>query len=173
MLAKLIGSRESAPGVRHFEFEALGVEQLEFVPGQFTSFTDVIEGKEITRAYSLASAPSGTNRFELCLNRVEDGLVSPRLFALEPGEHVDVQEPLGYFTLRHQERPAVFVATGTGMVAAELLARCDCTVVGIDQSPEMLAAARARIARSPALRPWSGSTTPAARRSKRIAKQSK
>lgn len=38
------------------------------------------------------------------------------------------------------------VATGTGMVAAELLARCDCSVVGIDQSPEMLAAARVRFA---------------------------
>jgi demethylmenaquinone methyltransferase/2-methoxy-6-polyprenyl-1,4-benzoquinol methylase len=38
------------------------------------------------------------------------------------------------------------VATGTGMVAAELLARGDCSVVGIDQSAEMLSAARARFA---------------------------
>ena len=38
------------------------------------------------------------------------------------------------------------VATGTGMVAAELLARSDCSVVGIDQSAEMLSAARARFA---------------------------
>lgn len=38
------------------------------------------------------------------------------------------------------------VATGTGMVAAELLGRADCLVVGIDQSKEMLAAARARFA---------------------------
>ncbi len=38
------------------------------------------------------------------------------------------------------------VATGTGMVAAELRERADCTVVGLDQSPEMLAAARARFA---------------------------
>ncbi len=38
------------------------------------------------------------------------------------------------------------VATGTGMVAAELLARAECSVVGIDQSPQMLAAARARFA---------------------------
>jgi demethylmenaquinone methyltransferase / 2-methoxy-6-polyprenyl-1,4-benzoquinol methylase len=37
------------------------------------------------------------------------------------------------------------VATGTGMVAAELLAR-GCSVVGIDQSAEMLAMARARFA---------------------------
>jgi demethylmenaquinone methyltransferase/2-methoxy-6-polyprenyl-1,4-benzoquinol methylase len=36
------------------------------------------------------------------------------------------------------------VATGTGLVASELLARADCTVVGLDQSPEMLSAARAR-----------------------------
>jgi demethylmenaquinone methyltransferase / 2-methoxy-6-polyprenyl-1,4-benzoquinol methylase len=38
------------------------------------------------------------------------------------------------------------VATGTGMVAAELRARADCTVVGLDQSPQMLAAARMRFA---------------------------
>ncbi len=41
------------------------------------------------------------------------------------------------------------VATGTGMVAAELRSRADCTVVGLDQSPEMLAGARARFAGSP------------------------
>ena len=38
------------------------------------------------------------------------------------------------------------VATGTGMVAAELLSRAACSVVGIDQSAAMLAAARARFA---------------------------
>src|ERR1700757_141330 len=38
------------------------------------------------------------------------------------------------------------VATGTGMVAAELRARADCAVVGIDQSPQMLARARRRFA---------------------------
>ncbi len=38
------------------------------------------------------------------------------------------------------------VATGTGMVAAELLGRSDCLVTGLDQSPEMLAGARARFA---------------------------
>ncbi|HEY2536438.1 MAG TPA: ubiquinone/menaquinone biosynthesis methyltransferase [Solirubrobacteraceae bacterium] len=42
------------------------------------------------------------------------------------------------------------VATGTGMVAAELLARAPgCTVVGLDQSAEMLARARARFDAGP------------------------
>ena len=45
------------------------------------------------------------------------------------------------------------VATGTGMVAAELVKRWGCRVVGIDQSEEMLAGARAKLARDP----WLGS----------------
>jgi demethylmenaquinone methyltransferase / 2-methoxy-6-polyprenyl-1,4-benzoquinol methylase len=43
------------------------------------------------------------------------------------------------------------VATGTGLVARELVRRYGCTVVGLDQSPEMLAQAQARLARDPAL----------------------
>jgi demethylmenaquinone methyltransferase / 2-methoxy-6-polyprenyl-1,4-benzoquinol methylase len=39
------------------------------------------------------------------------------------------------------------VATGTGMVAAELVRRHGCRVVGLDQSEEMLAGARARLER--------------------------
>ena len=37
------------------------------------------------------------------------------------------------------------VATGTGAVAGELVAQTGCTVVGLDQSPEMLAEARRRL----------------------------
>jgi len=47
------------------------VERLEFVPGQFTSFTELIAGKENHARILPARAPSGTNRFELCLNRVD------------------------------------------------------------------------------------------------------
>jgi demethylmenaquinone methyltransferase/2-methoxy-6-polyprenyl-1,4-benzoquinol methylase len=43
------------------------------------------------------------------------------------------------------------VATGTGLVAQALVRRYGCAVVGLDQSPEMLAAARARVVRDPAL----------------------
>ena len=43
------------------------------------------------------------------------------------------------------------VATGTGLVARELVRRYGCRVVGLDQSPQMLAAARARRARDEAL----------------------
>jgi demethylmenaquinone methyltransferase/2-methoxy-6-polyprenyl-1,4-benzoquinol methylase len=45
------------------------------------------------------------------------------------------------------------VATGTGLVAEALVRRYGCAVVGLDQSPQMLAAARTRLAREPALQP--------------------
>jgi demethylmenaquinone methyltransferase/2-methoxy-6-polyprenyl-1,4-benzoquinol methylase len=43
------------------------------------------------------------------------------------------------------------VATGTGLVAKALVRRYGCAVVGLDQSPEMLEAARARLAHKPGL----------------------
>jgi demethylmenaquinone methyltransferase / 2-methoxy-6-polyprenyl-1,4-benzoquinol methylase len=43
------------------------------------------------------------------------------------------------------------VATGTGLVARELVRRYGCSVVGLDQSAAMLAGARDRLAREPRL----------------------
>jgi demethylmenaquinone methyltransferase/2-methoxy-6-polyprenyl-1,4-benzoquinol methylase len=45
------------------------------------------------------------------------------------------------------------VATGTGLVALQLARRGGCEVVALDQSEEMLAGARARLAREPTLAP--------------------
>lgn len=112
--AKLIGGYELAPGVGHFDFEAAGVEELAFKPGQFVSVKEQVDGKEVIRAYSIASPRAG-NRFSLCLNCVEEGLISPRLFSLKPGDVIEIGEPLGYFTLRNPGRRAVLVATGTGI----------------------------------------------------------
>ena len=114
LTVKLIGQKELAPEVHHFEFEVPGIETFHFTPGQFVSVIEHVDGKEVTRAYSIASPRDG-NRFELCLNRVEDGIVSPYLFDLKPGDEVEMGEPLGYFTLRHPGRRAVFIATGTGI----------------------------------------------------------
>lgn len=115
MKAKLIETRELCPEVRHFVFEAPAASDLAFKPGQFVSVSEEIDGKKILRPYSIASAPGDGNRFELCLNRVAEGLLSPRIFELNPGDEMEVSKPLGYFTLRNPGREAVFVATGTGI----------------------------------------------------------
>jgi CDP-4-dehydro-6-deoxyglucose reductase len=51
----------------------------------------------------------------LCLNRVDDGAFSPHLFDLSAGDAVDMQPPLGTFTLRQPLRDSLLVATGTGI----------------------------------------------------------
>ncbi|MDQ2774305.1 MAG: FAD-binding oxidoreductase [Acidobacteriota bacterium] len=112
--AKLVRTKDLAPDVRHFEFEAPAESEFRFDPGQFVSVVHRVDGKEITRAYSIASPRSGSF-FALCLNRVDDGLISPYLFGLQPGDEIEVNEPLGYFTLRHPGHRAIFVATGTGI----------------------------------------------------------
>src|SRR6185503_3118312 len=43
------------------------------------------------------------------------------------------------------------VATGTGLVAAELVRRYGCSVVGLDQSEQMLSRARQKLAEQPEL----------------------
>jgi CDP-4-dehydro-6-deoxyglucose reductase len=114
MEARLVSWQDIGVEVRHFVFEAVGVSQLEALPGQFVSFSGEVQGKRVTRAYSLAGLPQGS-RFELCLNRVKEGLFSPWLFQLEPGGTVAMQGPLGYFTPRQPFRDSVLIATGTGV----------------------------------------------------------
>jgi ferredoxin-NADP reductase len=110
--ATLIGWREVGPGVRHFVFEAPA--PLEFLPGQFVSFSGEIGGRKVTRAYSFAAPPAG-ERFELCLNRVEGGPFSSYLFTLEAGARVPMKAPYGAFTWREPASDSLLIATGTGI----------------------------------------------------------
>lgn len=134
MIAVLEQLRQLSPEVRHFDFLAPGVSELSFLPGQFVSLVHEVSGKPITRAYSIASAPHG-NRFSLCLNRVEDGHLSPWLFSLVPGDGIEFTGPLGTFTVRNPQREIVMVATGTGiapfrsMLEHSLAAMSRCTLV--------------------------------------------
>ncbi len=114
MKARLLQSVEIAPDVRHFTFEVPDIEELAYQAGQFVSLSETLNGKTITRAYSTASRPGG-NRFELCLNRVSDGIFSPHLFGMQPGDTVDMKGPLGTFTWREPVRDSILVATGTGI----------------------------------------------------------
>ncbi len=114
MRARLVESHEIGPEVRHFLFDVPETDRLEFTPGQFVSFTETVLGRQVTRAYSICSLPDG-NRFELCLNRVRDGLLSPRLFQITPGSKVEMTGPLGFFVPRQPFGDSLLIATGTGI----------------------------------------------------------
>jgi CDP-4-dehydro-6-deoxyglucose reductase len=114
MRARLIESREIGPEVRHFLFDVPAADRLEYTPGQFVSFSETVLGRPVTRAYSICSAPGG-NRFELCLNRLREGLFSPWLFEMAPGGAVEMSGPLGFFVPKQPFRDSVLIATGTGV----------------------------------------------------------
>lgn len=114
MKARLIESYAIAPEVKHFLFDVPEVTELLYRAGQFVSFSREFAGKAVTRAYSVCSA-ANRNRFELCLNRVQDGLFSPWLFEIGPGEFIDMQGPLGYFVWKSPMKNSILVGTGTGV----------------------------------------------------------
>jgi ferredoxin-NADP reductase len=99
----------------HFDFVLDGMESFPFVAGQFISAlaTDK-NGKQQTRAYSISSAASA-NRFELCVNRVENGFFSNYLCDLPDGATIQIHGPHGHFVLHQPVTDSVLVATGTGV----------------------------------------------------------
>ena len=102
----------------HFLFSVESLESFPYLPGQFVSAVALdANGKQQTRAYSIASAPSG-NQFELCVNRVEDGFFSNHLADLPDlpiGSIIELHGPHGHFVLQEPITDSIFVATGTGV----------------------------------------------------------
>lgn len=114
--ARLIRSVALSHATKHLELEVGGADVFNFVPGQFVSIKlRKPDGREHTRAYSIASAPRGHNRFDLCLNRVDEGFLSNWLCDLEVGTELEFHGPHGMFTLREPQRDSIFIATGTGI----------------------------------------------------------
>lgn len=137
MTATLLSYTDLATEIRHFIFKADDVDVLQFQPGQFVSLAGPVQGKEITRAYSLAAAPAGDNRFEICLNRVEDGIFSPFLFGLKLGERVEMKGIFGTFVWREPVMDSILVATGTGIVPFRALLQ-DVFARGVDRNVTLI-----------------------------------
>ena len=102
----------------HFEFVIDAMESFPYAPGQFVSaVAEDQNGKMQTRAYSIASA-AGANRFELCVNRVEEGFFSNHLADLPDlpvGSTIQIHGPHGHFILQEPITDSILVATGTGV----------------------------------------------------------
>lgn len=93
-----------------FELELRSPVPFKFLPGQRIRLLL----REAWRDYSIVSSPADET-IRLCVREVEGGIVSSYLAAMEPGSCLHFTGPLGYFIFRITGRPAVFVATGTGV----------------------------------------------------------
>lgn len=106
--AKLVERRWLSP--KTFEIELTRPQPFTFMPGQYIR----LGCDNIERDYSLVSAP-GDDTIRLCIRHRRQGGMSDLLAAAEPGRRFHFSGPAGYFTFRFSDRPAVFVATGTGI----------------------------------------------------------
>jgi len=113
--ARLAHATDLSPDTKHLEFEVEEASRFQFTAGQFVSMVAQREGRDITRAYSIASAPRGDHSFDLCLNRVAFGFFSNYLCDLASGGEVKFHGPHGYFTLKSPVRSSLFIGTGTGV----------------------------------------------------------
>lgn len=103
---RLTGNVEIAPGVHLITFR----RNFKFIPGQVVQLA--VDKSHPPRIYSLCS---GNNEKEagILFNIKQDGLLTPRLASMIPGEELLVSEPYGSFTDDH--KPAWWIASGTGI----------------------------------------------------------
>jgi ferredoxin-NADP reductase len=122
--ARLIASRPLSPGVRELVFERADARPLVFEAGQWVNLVLPLPSGEIRRAYSIASPPDGSGRFEIAVTRVSGGPGSQYLHELREGEMLHAIGPHGLFTRAPDDPlPALFVATGTGVTPLRSMMR--------------------------------------------------
>ena len=125
---------EISPGLAILRVVPDGWEFNDFKPGQFTVLglpgkaprCDVCDPDEngrdpdrlIKRAYSIASSSVASEFLEFYLALVRSGALTPRLFALSPGDRLWVSpKNRGLFTLDEvpEDKNVVLISTGTGL----------------------------------------------------------
>jgi len=93
-----------------FEIELSRPDGFAFQAGQRIQIT----AGGVQRDYSLVNSPENEN-LRLCIRRLENGRMTDYLYTCPQHTPIDIRGPLGYFTYRPADVPAVFVATGTGV----------------------------------------------------------
>jgi ferredoxin-NADP reductase len=116
---KIIKIEDATPTTRRFWIQIPALEKFDFKPGQFVTLDLPIHEKKNKRwrSYSIASAPDGTNVFELVIVLLEDGAGTNYLFnEAKEGSQILLRGPQGVFTLPQiLDKDLFLICTGTGI----------------------------------------------------------
>lgn len=105
-----------SPRVKHFVLTNTDSEIFDYIPGQFITINFQHEGKVLRRSYSIATPPTGNNRIEFAASYVESGPGSEYLFALKPGDKLQITGPYGRLILKETPpRRYILLSTSTGV----------------------------------------------------------
>ncbi len=116
---KVIKIENATALTRRFWIQVPEVESFDFKAGQFVTLDLPIHEQKNKRwrSYSIASAPDGTNVFELVIVFLEGGLGTTYLFnEVSVGSELTLRGPQGKFTLPEPIAEDIyFICTGTGI----------------------------------------------------------
>ena len=90
-------------------------EDFKYKPGQFIN---LINDKNLSRSYSLASHPDITSNLELHIKRSPNGKMSNWIFdELKIGDHIKIAGPHGFcfYTENCNDKPILLIGVGTGL----------------------------------------------------------
>ncbi len=122
----VIKIENATPVTRRFWIQVTDLERFDFKPGQFVTLDLPIHEKKNKRwrSYSIASAPDGTNVFELVIVLLEDGAGTTYLFnEITVGSELTLRGPQGVFILPEIiEKDLYFICTGTGIAPFRAMA---------------------------------------------------
>lgn len=97
-----------------FTVKGESLANLHFLPGQYVNIK--VPGSGETRAYSFSSLVSETNEVSFLIRVIPDGKMSSYMRdTAQVGDQMEITGPLGSFYLRDIQRPALFLAGGTGL----------------------------------------------------------
>jgi ferredoxin-NADP reductase len=110
--APVLAVFDETPEIR--TFRVARPEGFEFRAGQFLTVQVQIDGRPVTRCYSISSSPASRGYLEISVKR--QGLVSSMLHStIRPGSTLAVRPPAGaFFYPEGDDRPLVLVSGGVG-----------------------------------------------------------
>jgi len=96
-----------------------------FKAGQHVNLTVEIDGRRVTRSYSLTGVPNPEGSLSLTVQKIEGGQVSAHLFSnLQAGDVVELGPAFGEMTLPETlSSPLLFLAAGSGITPLMSLTR--------------------------------------------------
>ena len=124
IVARVVGRR--AESARSVTLELQPNRRFQgFVPGQHVNLTVEIDGRRVTRSYSLTDIPRTDGRLSLTVQKVEGGLVSAHLFSnVRPGDLLELGAAFGDMTLPEVlPSKLLFLAAGSGITPLMSLTR--------------------------------------------------
>ena len=111
--------------VKTFLFEPAQPALFQHEPGQFVTLQLQIDGRSVSRCYTISTPPTRPHLLGITVKRQPGGLVSNWLHdTMTPGKRISADGPFGVFTIgRHRSAKYLFLSGGSGITPVMSMTR--------------------------------------------------